>query len=214
MDDNLSRVLSQIAWGIDEQVGALTDDGEGAIVAATSALRDHACQMRAVAGAIGEDGAVAWSRIDDEIGVDLQIDPDPRVGRCNPGPTRPMELPMTIQEKFRRAMQRLATERDLDLVVEPESPETGWYSFQPHDTFEPVLRFPYSFRSGCSTFSRGGRPGPLGRDRAGVMWGTVEGGGHDRVIARVRTLLDGEPADGPLAPASPDAGGLRSGREG
>ena len=77
--NNLSRFLSEIAWGLDEQAGALTDDGEAAIAATSSALRDYAAQMRAVAEATQPDGAVAWTRIDGEIGVDLEPEPEPLI---------------------------------------------------------------------------------------------------------------------------------------
>lgn len=76
--DNLSRFLSEIAWGLDEQAGALTDDGPGVIGSAVAALRDYAGQLRVVADATGADG-IDWSRIDDEIGVDLEPEPRPLI---------------------------------------------------------------------------------------------------------------------------------------
>ena len=76
--DNLSRFLSEIAWGLDEQAGALADDGAGAIAPAGLALRDYAGQLRAVAEAGDADG-IDWSRIDDEIGVDLEPESRPLI---------------------------------------------------------------------------------------------------------------------------------------
>jgi hypothetical protein len=77
--NNLSRFLTEIAWGLDEQAGALTDDGAAAIAPTGAALRDWATQMRVVADATGPDGAVAWSGIDEEIGVDLEPEPRPPI---------------------------------------------------------------------------------------------------------------------------------------
>jgi hypothetical protein len=77
--NNLSRFLSEIAWGLDEQAGALTDDGEAAIGTAATALRDYAAQMRAVAEATLPDGKVAWTAVDGELGVDLQLEPEPLI---------------------------------------------------------------------------------------------------------------------------------------
>ncbi|MBS1895594.1 MAG: hypothetical protein JST59_30205 [Actinobacteria bacterium] len=100
---------------------------------------------------------------------------------------------MNMQEKFQAAMQKIADERDLDLVVEHDYANTGWYSFQSRDGFEPTLRFPFGFHRGYSNFSGGGRPGPLGRSPRGGPWTYVEGGQHEELIAHVRALLDGEP---------------------
>jgi hypothetical protein len=77
--DNLIRFLSEIARGLDEQAGALGDDGAAAITRAGAALRDYAGQMRAVAEATAPDGAVAWTGIDGEIGVDLVPGPEPLI---------------------------------------------------------------------------------------------------------------------------------------
>lgn len=77
--DNLSRFLSEIAWGLDEQTGALTDDGAAAIAPTAGALRDWATQMRTVADATLPDGAVAWTGVDGEIGVDLEPEPEPPI---------------------------------------------------------------------------------------------------------------------------------------
>ncbi|HVX32802.1 MAG TPA: hypothetical protein VHA80_06630 [Solirubrobacterales bacterium] len=78
--NNLERFLSEIAWGLDEQAGALTDDGAAAIAPTAGALRDYASQMRAVATATAPDGSVAWSTIDDEeIGVELEPEPRPPI---------------------------------------------------------------------------------------------------------------------------------------
>jgi hypothetical protein len=77
--DNLSRFLSEIAWGLEEQAGALTDDGEAAIAPAAAALRDYAGQMRAVAEATLPGSAVAWTAIDGEIGIELGLEPEPLI---------------------------------------------------------------------------------------------------------------------------------------
>lgn len=100
---------------------------------------------------------------------------------------------MRMQDKFQAAMQALADERDLDLVVEHSYPNIGWYSFQPRGGFEPVLRFPFDFQTGYSGFGPAGLPGPLGLNPAGRYWSAIRGGGHELVIARVRALLDGRP---------------------
>lgn len=76
--NNLSRFLSEIAWGLDEQAGALADDREGAIHSAGTALRDYGAQLRTVADAATAEG-IDWSRIDGEIGVDLEPGPDPLI---------------------------------------------------------------------------------------------------------------------------------------
>jgi hypothetical protein len=101
---------------------------------------------------------------------------------------------MNTQEKFQAAMQQIADDRDLDLVIEHNYSNTGFYSFQPRHGFEPVLRFPFYFHAGYSGFgSRGRTAGPLGKSPKGGPWSHVEGGEHELVIARVRAVLDGEP---------------------
>jgi hypothetical protein len=100
---------------------------------------------------------------------------------------------MNMQEKFQAAMQKIADEHDLDLVVETGWANTGWYSFQPRAAFEPLLRFPYDFQKGYSSFNAAGRIGPLGPNPKGGYWSHVQGGEHELAIARVRALLDGEP---------------------
>ena len=102
---------------------------------------------------------------------------------------------MNMQERFQAAIQKTADERDLDLIVEHTYSNTGWYSFHPRGGFEPVLRFPFNFQTGYSSFgSMSGRdPGPLGLGPSGAPWINVRGGEHEQVIARVRAILDGEP---------------------
>lgn len=100
---------------------------------------------------------------------------------------------MKMQEKFRTALEKIADERDLDLVVEHAYANTGWYSFQPRGGFEPVLRFPFNFQTGYSSFDAGAKPTSLGRGPRGGAWSYVEGGDHEKVLARVKAVLDGEP---------------------
>jgi hypothetical protein len=103
--DNLSRFLTEVAWGLDEQAGALSDDGATAIPVTGAALRDYACQMRAVAEATAPDGSVAWTGIDAEIGVDLQLEPEPLV-RLVVGPEEMYELTQEIDVPFETAVSR------------------------------------------------------------------------------------------------------------
>lgn len=76
--NNLSRFLSEIARRLDEQAGALADDGSAAIATPGGALRDHAGRLRAVADAAHDD-VTRWSRIEDEIGVDIEPEPEPLI---------------------------------------------------------------------------------------------------------------------------------------
>lgn len=55
---------------------------------------------------------------------------------------------MNVQAKFTAAMRKLAEARDLDLLVELDYPNSGFLSFQPRGSFQAVLRFPFSFRTG------------------------------------------------------------------
>lgn len=100
---------------------------------------------------------------------------------------------MNSQEKFQAAMQKIADARDLDLVIEHNYANTGYYSFQPRGGFEPVVRFPFNFQTGYSSFHPGAEPGPLGRNPRGRPWDHVQGGEHDQVLARVAAVLHGEP---------------------
>jgi hypothetical protein len=100
---------------------------------------------------------------------------------------------VNMQEKFGAAIHEIADERELDLVIERDYANTGHYSFQPRGGFEPVLRFPFNFQTGYSSFNAGGRPGPLGCSPKGGPWSYVEGGEHEQVLARVVAVLDGEP---------------------
>lgn len=104
---------------------------------------------------------------------------------------------MNMQEKFTAALRELAEEHDLDLVVEHAYANTGFFSFQPRGSFEPVVRFPFGFQTGYSTFASGVGPGPLGMNPKGGLWRFVEGGEHDVVLARVAVILDGVADGGP-----------------
>jgi hypothetical protein len=98
---------------------------------------------------------------------------------------------LDTQEKFIAAMRRLACERDLELIVEDTYPGCGYYSLQPRASFEAVLRFPFDFRTGYSSFAVGiGDPGPLGLREDDTPYSCVRGGEHDEVLARVAELLD------------------------
>lgn len=97
---------------------------------------------------------------------------------------------LDTQEKFTAAMRRLAEGRDLELIVEITYANSGYYSLQPRESFDPVLRFPFEFRTGYSSFVGGvGEPGPLGLRSSGSPWNCVRGGEHDDVLARVVEIL-------------------------
>ena len=99
---------------------------------------------------------------------------------------------MDTQEKFTAAVGELAEERGFELIVEVTYPNSGYYSLQPRGSFDPVLRFPFDFRTGASSFTEGiGKPGPLGRRDDGTPYSCVQGGEHDEVLARVARILDG-----------------------
>jgi hypothetical protein len=99
---------------------------------------------------------------------------------------------LDVQEKFTAALRKLAEERDLDLIVEPIYANSGYYSLQPPESFDPVLCFPFDFRVGYSSFAGGvGKPGPLGLRSSGSPWNCVRGGEHDEVLAYVVEILDG-----------------------
>ncbi len=98
---------------------------------------------------------------------------------------------LDTQEKFTTAMRRLAEERDLELIVEDTYPGCGYYSLQPCASFAAVLRFPFDFRTGYSSFAEGiGAPGPLGLRKGGTPYSCVRGGEHDEVLDRVAEILD------------------------
>lgn len=104
----------------------------------------------------------------------------------------------TMQAKFEAAMQRLADERDLDLVIESKWANAGHYSFQRRGDFEPLLRFPYDFQHGRSSFcGMTEDPGPLGyiSDGDPAKFLIIEGAEHDLAITRAAELLNmlGEP---------------------
>ncbi|MBS1895593.1 MAG: hypothetical protein JST59_30200 [Actinobacteria bacterium] len=103
--NNLERFLSEIAWGLDEQAGALTDDGAAAIAPTAGALRDWASQMRAVADATLPDGAVAWTGVDGEVGVDLEPEPEPLI-RIVFGAREVNELTYDVDVEPRTAISR------------------------------------------------------------------------------------------------------------
>lgn len=113
---------------------------------------------------------------------------------------------MSMQEKFTPAMRKLAADRDLDLVVELDYANTGLFSFQPRDSFGSILRFPFNFQTGYSSFSGGiGRLGPLGENGKRGCWSGVRGVEHDSVVARVTELLEAN--DEEFLSGAPDGGG-------
>jgi hypothetical protein len=86
---------------------------------------------------------------------------------------------MNIQEKFQAAIQEIADERDLDLIVEHRYANSGSYSFQPRGGFEPVLRFPFDFQTGYPSFSSG-----AGQDRSDAAQRAVRGATSRAVSTR------------------------------
>jgi 8-oxo-dGTP pyrophosphatase MutT (NUDIX family) len=115
---------------------------------------------------------------------------------------------LDMQEKFTAAMRELAEERNLELIVEHTYAGSGYYSLQPRESFDPVLRFPFDFRTGYSSFVGGvGDPGPLGLRADDSPWSCVRGGEHDEVLARVTEILveceaESRPRSGELAGAA------------
>jgi|GEM_PF-1857845 len=114
---------------------------------------------------------------------------------------------LNMQEKFTAALRKLCEERDLELIVEDTYAHSGFFSLQHPESFEAVLRFPFDFRTGFSSFAEGiGDPGPLGAQADGSPYSCVRGGDHDEVLARVDALLDdpseNRPADAELAGAA------------
>ncbi|HWC48510.1 MAG TPA: hypothetical protein VG448_06490 [Solirubrobacterales bacterium] len=114
---------------------------------------------------------------------------------------------LNTQEKFTAALKKLCEERDLELIVEDTYAHSGFYSLQHPESFEAVLRFPFDFRTGFSSFAEGiGDPGPLGVRAGSFPYSCVRGGGHDEVLARVAAILDEpsetRPADAQLAGAA------------
>lgn len=102
---------------------------------------------------------------------------------------------MNTQEKFTAALRKLCEERDLELIVENTYAHSGFFSLQHPESFEAVLRFPFDFRTGYTSFAEGiGDPGPLGVRADNSPYGCVRGGEHDEVLARVAVLLD-EPSE-------------------
>lgn len=98
---------------------------------------------------------------------------------------------LNTQEKFTAALRKLCEDRDLELIVEHSYAGSGFFSLQHPESFDPVLRFPFDFRIGYTSFAEGiGRPGPLGRRADDSAYSCVRGGEHDEVLTRVRDLLD------------------------
>lgn len=95
----------------------------------------------------------------------------------------------TTQSKFTTAMQRLADERDLELVVDHAYANTGTYSFQKPDRFDALLQFPFTFHHGYSSFTSA-PDHPLGPGPKGGPWSYVQGAEHDLLIGRVTEVLD------------------------
>lgn len=102
----------------------------------------------------------------------------------------------TIYEKFTAEMQRLADERDLDLIVHGTD-RVGHYEFQTRKGFDSILLFPYEFRPDKSSFAdtgpEGGAKSELGPMHEETEYGfyEVQGREHVKVIVRVGEVLDG-----------------------
>lgn len=102
---------------------------------------------------------------------------------------------MKTQEKFTLAMRRIAIARDLDLIIDTTYANVGLFSFQRHDSFAPILTFPFNFQGAKGSFTPtigGSDPGPLGPRHEDTPLGflNVEGDGFDMVALRVEELLD------------------------
>lgn len=58
----------------------------------------------------------------------------------------------STQQKFMNAMQRLADEVELDLVVDTTYANCGRVIFQPRETFDAKLAFTFNFQQGYASF--------------------------------------------------------------
>jgi hypothetical protein len=100
---------------------------------------------------------------------------------------------LDMQEKFTAALRKLCEERDLELIVEDTYPGSGHFSLQRPESFDPVLRFPFEFRTGYTSFAEGiGDPGSLGTQPDDSPYSCVRGGEQDEVLACVTEILDEE----------------------
>lgn len=105
---------------------------------------------------------------------------------------------MRTQDKFTAAMQSLADELDLDLVVDKSWSNVGTFRFQQHDSFASLLDLPFSFQDDYSSFHGGAGHGPLGPNRKGGSYSYVQGAEHEEIIAKVRSILTEKLADLPV----------------
>jgi hypothetical protein len=101
----------------------------------------------------------------------------------------------TTQEKFTARMERIAEDRDVDLVIDKTYANIGTYAFQPKESFAPILAFPFDFQEGRGRFVPvigGADPGPLGprTEDSEVGFSGIEGAVFDLVALRVEELLD------------------------
>lgn len=99
----------------------------------------------------------------------------------------------TTQEKFTAKLQRLADERQLDLVIESSYTNIGHFCFQRQEGFDPLLRFPFNFQPEYSSFSATTKdPGALGYREPGSSrrFGGLKGAELDLAVVRVAELLD------------------------
>lgn len=100
---------------------------------------------------------------------------------------------MNTRKKFTAALQRIADEREVDLIVDGTYANTGTYRFQARDSFAPLLEFSFNFQSDYTSLGpSGANDGPLGPRGGGRRgWGYLRTGGElDEAIERIKETLD------------------------
>lgn len=102
----------------------------------------------------------------------------------------------TTQQMFTAAMQKLADERDLNLIVNRSYSNVGTYSFHEEGMFEPTLRVPFDFQGARADFSAHGTNLVLGRNDHGGCFAATEGAVFHVVLVRIAAILDGKRPQG------------------
>jgi hypothetical protein len=91
----------------------------------------------------------------------------------------------TTQDKFEDAMEAIALEMDLDLLLDKTYSNVGRITFQEKDLWHDLLTFGFSHQGEYSTFS--GKD--LGRNGKGGAWSYVKRPELGVFIEHVRNLL-------------------------
>ena len=108
---------------------------------------------------------------------------------------------MNTQAKFEKALESVAKTHEVDLVIDKTYANLGTYSFEKPASFDPVMKFPFSWSNGSASFDHRNThdrdtntlTSYVGPQKAagGPPWIAVSGVELDRALRLISVILGG-----------------------